>query len=141
MKFPQITHSLGCLLLSAYVLFPQQAPEPISIQGTIPASPGPGTVYRLVNVSEKEIAGYVLKTQAFDSSGKPTVKVTSLRAFNLEPGSRAKAKGEVWDHLHRGTINAPQTNVTVDYVLFQDGTHWGRNSKASSKGGRPRSRG
>jgi hypothetical protein len=86
---------------------------------------------RFVNQSEKAIVAYVIKTEAYDSSGKAGGATCSLRLRGALPGMQDWQPGETIDDAVR--LATPATvKPSIDYVLYSDGSAEGPDSCGES---------
>lgn len=129
------------LALAAPAAIAQQSP-PLHL--TTKAIPGAqdsskGIELQLRNASAKPIAAYVVRFDHFDINRKLISRQTSssiTRGLGVGRGRPSYAPGESWQE--RPQVADPQeTEIAVDLVLFEDGTHWGPDLSSS----RPRLKG
>jgi hypothetical protein len=111
-----------------------QPDSPIVIE-VLPAPdwPAPWFKVSLTNRSEKEILGYNVVAESFDSGGQMVLS-TWLRGVKTGPsGPRPFAPGKTWQgrNVHPGKDKAGNTLrcvLRVDYVAFSDGSSWGEDT-------------
>jgi hypothetical protein len=76
---------------------------------------------RFVNQSEKPIVAYVLKTEAYDPSGKAGGATCSLRLRGALPGIQDWQPGENIEDAVR-LVTTAIVKPSIDYVLYSDGS-------------------
>jgi hypothetical protein len=88
------------------------------------------------NVSDKPIATFVLAEELLDSSGKVLLKAshTEIKSLTpqkagMEPGSSDEIKLSLPFDKETGSIIPGTVNVSLDYVVFQDGSEWGPDTR------------
>lgn len=91
----------------------------------------------LVNQSTKTVRGYVVLVEFQDSSGETGFYTTLTRVHppHLPHGVHSFEPGESWTHdlavpLENG--NPVSRTLTMDHVVFEDGTTWGPDTERQS---------
>ena len=138
------------LLLAALLLTAPPAPAPsVTVVGPAtpveivieqPALPGRPVRYTLTNHSHKPILGAVVAVMFYDANGARQIGPAEITAMSLVNSDPPLAPGAVKNVainqsfvVGRGQHQAPPTRseLRLDYVLYQDGTHWGPDSTHS----------
>jgi len=105
-----------------------------------PALPGRPFRYTLTNRSQKPILGAVVAITFYDGDGARQAGPAEITAMSLVNSDPPLAPGGVKNVavtqtyvVGRGKRQAPPTRseLRLDYVLYQDGTHWGPDSTHS----------
>lgn len=124
------------LLLAASVALGQKLavqphrPVKLTLQGT-PDTPWFHVL--MENTSEDEIVAFVLKVDFYDRSGKK-VLANVVKQYKLHASaSRPFGPGKTWlvknlkPAINRATGEALEYEVSLDYVLWANGSEWGPN--------------
>ncbi len=136
MKLQQLVASFVLLFgLASSGLCQEQASEiatPLEIRGLSDRTTGGSTAatVTLANASEKAVAGFVLVASApSPRTGRPRQIVRAqLRAVEdpgndgYDPGAEFQVRFQVPPDF---AVGSPDTQVSLDYVLFVDGSGWG----------------
>jgi hypothetical protein len=88
------------------------------------------------NVSDKPIATFVVAEELLDSSGKvlfrashTEIKSLTPEKAGMKPDSSAEIKLLLPFDKETGSIIPNTVNVSLDYVVFQDGSEWGPDTR------------
>jgi hypothetical protein len=152
MKWP-FTLWMSCLGFPALVLVTcanQQDPagkiapaeSPLEIQTfTVKSVQGVDLTSSVINRSSKDIVAYTIVADFFDSAGTPTARLSANAIMNLASASKGSTGG-LAPGASGGTNRFPlptESNgtpvdykVSVDYVLFKDGSTWGADTAKQS---------
>lgn len=125
-----------CCLLGFFVsigLCQDPADQPLSAQIVTAASGAHGNVELSVscaNQSTKPITAYVFIVDNLDQNGKLLFRGVHTGMPALDPAhpERAKSPSQRWmETIRTAKLNQPvaSRNLSVDYVLFSDGSGWG----------------
>jgi len=111
-----------------------QPDSPLVIEVS-PASDRPGLWFNvsLTNQSGKEIHGYTVVAESFDSGGQKVLSTVLRGTKTLPSGPRPFAPGKTWQarNVSPGKDKAGNTLrcvLRVDYVAFGDGSSWGEDT-------------
>ncbi len=111
---------------------PVETSEPVVSRGV----EGDIVTFSMTNISAKAIRGYVFIVDTFDLNGKSLGGPICSTEKAPSPGSKGEySPGERWTEnvelavrLTDGTpLITASARITLDYVLFADGTGWGPN--------------
>lgn len=92
--------------------------------------------FTMTNLSSKRVCAYILEVDTSDSSGKSLGGPTQSAEMMPPPGGKGDySPGEQWkenvtlgQQYQDGTpLIAASAQISLDYVLFDDGTGWGPN--------------
>lgn len=129
----------ACVLAAFVAVIPGQFPEktpPVELHEDAVESTSDGAKarLRLVNRSAKNVRGYVILSEFLDSDGKVYMDATQIRLHPPHRPHRIHSfnAGESWtEEFKLPLANGRVVNHTValDYVLFEDGTSWGPDSR------------
>ena len=132
------TRWLGLMLWVASAHANQQDPvagSPLEVQSsTAKSSEGFALACSVTNKSNQEIVAYTIVADFVDSSGKPAGRLSANTIMTLStnskgstsglaPGAKGKTSRFVLPTESNGT--PASYKVSVDYLLFKDGSTWG----------------
>jgi hypothetical protein len=125
--------STGSLIVACLIWLAPAAAQQAPIELTIQEAGGAPDARRVIvaqlrNVSSKVVAAYVIRLDYRDDDGKLTFRQASTSLtwdLGLSKGREGYQPGEQWlDRLRVATDEKP-SEVTLDLVVYADGTHWG----------------
>jgi hypothetical protein len=110
--------------------------EPVKLSSFFVDNTGHAARGTYKNVSGKPIATFVVAEELLDSSGKVLLKASHTETKSLTPekaGFKAGSSDEINLLLpfdkETGLVNADSVRVSLDYVVFQDGSEWGPDTR------------
>jgi hypothetical protein len=122
---------------------PLAADSPLEVQtSTVRAAEGHNLNCSVTNRSDKDVVAYSIVADFFDSQNKPAGRLSANAIMNLTTNSKGLTGGLAPGQT--GGPNRPFTlpaksdgtpvsfKVSVDYVLFKDGSTWGPDSMKQS---------
>lgn len=130
---------LCVVLLGGSLAAGQQNPAPVTVSETSFSKTEQGAMVslRFTNVSSKGIVALVLVCSHYDDKGKLVSSGTQVAMRGAgQPGPRVFAQAESWN----GVINIPvdgggnvvRHSTHIDFVLFEDRSTWGQDSRRMS---------
>ena len=115
--------------------------QPIAIEqsGEIFSESGKNIRLSFTNTSTKYIKAFVLIADLKDQQGKSCLSQIHTAILGLRDGPRIpqnRFPGETWETRLTTPLdvdgNAYNATLSIDYVLFDDGSHWGPDSEHRS---------
>lgn len=130
---------VSVVLLEGSLAVGQQNAAPVTVSETSISKTEHGAMVslRFTNVSAKGIVALVLVCSHYDDKGKIVSSGTQVAMRGAgQPGPRAFAAAESWN----GVINIPvdaggdvvRHSMYIDFVLFEDRSTWGQDSRRMS---------
>jgi len=121
---------LATATLSGQVNANAQAPVVVSNTSVERSAGGFKVSYAVTNWSLKTVVAYVTVVSFFDANGNVASRTTRTRMMGFDPSGKkllpGETNGEHTRHVHLRPDGTPLgTKVSVDYVLFEDGSSWG----------------
>ena len=139
------TSCLGLMLWIASAHTNQKDPvalSPLEVQSsTAKATEGFNLTCNVTNTSNQEIVAYTIVADFFDSSGKPAGRMSTNAIMNLATNSKGTTHGlppGATGGTNRFALPTESNGtpvsykVSVDYVLFKDGSSWGPDTAKQS---------
>jgi len=139
------TGCLGLMLWVASAYANQKGPvalSPLEVQSsTAKAAEGFSLTCSVTNKSNQEIVAYSIVADFFDSSGNPAGRLSTNAIMNLATNSKGSTRGlapGATGGTNRFALPTESNGtpvsykVSVDYVLFKDGSTWGPDTAKQS---------